>query len=311
MTSVSVVVPTANRAHVVGRAIASVLAQTFADFELLVVDDGSVDETPRVLDAVADPRVRSLRRPRNGGPSVARNTALAVARGEWMTFLDDDNEWVPTYLERQLEIAASRPEAALIHCRAQVHDDHLGRDLDVIPPVVPDGPAFCRLVNGWQPPTSGSMVRRTRLLAAGGFDEELRVAEDFDLFLRLAQEGDFAGTAEALLIRHERADREPVDRTDVYASAVPLLQQRWGPVIEARCGPTVHRRWRTSLIAKVELFRARRAARAGRRAEAMRCAGRMLALRPCPAHTIVRVLVFTALGPQAYDRLAEQRRARA
>src|SRR5882672_7023255 len=108
---VSVAISTWNRAHLVGRAIRSALAQTFEDFELLVVDDGSTDATPEVLAGVNDGRLRRVRHERNHGISRTRNTSLGLARGEWLAFLDDDNEWAPDYLERQLAFAASRPGA--------------------------------------------------------------------------------------------------------------------------------------------------------------------------------------------------------
>ncbi|PYM56358.1 MAG: glycosyl transferase, partial [Candidatus Rokuibacteriota bacterium] len=95
---VTVAVSTWNRAHLVGRAIASVLAQTFRDIEILVVDDGSTDATPQVLGRIEDCRLRIVRLDRNGGISQTRNTAIRLARGEWLAFLDDDNEWGPEYL---------------------------------------------------------------------------------------------------------------------------------------------------------------------------------------------------------------------
>ena len=115
MPRVSVAISTWNRAHLVGRAIRSALAQTFEDFELLVVDDGSSDATPEVLAAVSDARLRRVRHERNFGVSRTRNTALGLARGEWLAYLDDDNEWAPDYLERQLAFAASQPAAGVVY----------------------------------------------------------------------------------------------------------------------------------------------------------------------------------------------------
>src|SRR5687768_12700264 len=105
MPTVTVAISTWNRAHLVGRAIRSAASQTFVDTEILVVADGSTDETPDVLAAVDDPRLRRLRHDRNEGISRTRNTAIRLARGEWIAFLDDDNEWAPDYLDRQLTFA--------------------------------------------------------------------------------------------------------------------------------------------------------------------------------------------------------------
>ena len=104
LPKVSVVIPTHDRAHLVGRAIRSVLAQTFQDFEIIVVDDCSVDNTKEVVQSLADSRIRYLRHEINRGGSAARNTGIGAARGEWIAFLDSDDEWLPKKLEKQLEM---------------------------------------------------------------------------------------------------------------------------------------------------------------------------------------------------------------
>lgn len=114
---VSVIIPTHNYAGYVGEAIESVLAQTVADeaiLEILVVDDGSADETPRVLAAFDDPRIRVIRFEEPRGVSVARNTALAQVRGDLVAYHDADDRWRPEKLERQLEVLRSDPEVGLV-----------------------------------------------------------------------------------------------------------------------------------------------------------------------------------------------------
>src|SRR5262245_44962868 len=103
--TVSVVTPAYNAARYLGGTIESVLAQTYTDFEMLVVDDGSVDETFEVARSFAqrDSRIRLLRQP-NGGTSAARNRAVVYARGRYLALLDGDDRWMPDYLEAQLEI---------------------------------------------------------------------------------------------------------------------------------------------------------------------------------------------------------------
>jgi glycosyltransferase involved in cell wall biosynthesis len=106
---VSVVVPCYNYGRFVGDAVGSILAQSFRDFEVIVVDDGSTDDTPDVLRQITDQRVRVLRKP-NEGCAAARNTGRALARGEFLAFLDADDLWRPTFLERQLEVLEAEPE---------------------------------------------------------------------------------------------------------------------------------------------------------------------------------------------------------
>ncbi len=108
---VSVVVPCYNYGRFVAEAIGSILAQTYQDFEVIVVDDGSTDNTPEVLRGITDPRVRVLRK-ENGGCASARNAGRELARGEFLTFLDADDLWRPTFLERQVAVLDAEPEVS-------------------------------------------------------------------------------------------------------------------------------------------------------------------------------------------------------
>jgi glycosyltransferase involved in cell wall biosynthesis len=115
---VSVVIPTRGRAALLRRSVASALAQTMADLEVVVVVDGADPETLTALAEVNDPRVRRLPLAEPRGGAGARNAAVQAARGEWIAFLDDDDEWLPPKLERQLEVAAGSAYAhPVIACR--------------------------------------------------------------------------------------------------------------------------------------------------------------------------------------------------
>ena len=100
---VSVIIPTYNRAHLVGRAIRSVLNQTYQDFEIIVVDDGSTDNTEEVVKSFNDPRIRYIRHEENKGAAAARNTGIKAAKGKFIAFQDSDDEWLPKKLEKQME----------------------------------------------------------------------------------------------------------------------------------------------------------------------------------------------------------------
>src|SRR6202162_5963963 len=99
---VSVVIPTYNRAYIIGEALESVLTQSYLDFEIVVVDDGSTDDTPEIIQAFQDERIRYIRLERNLGCSAAYNSGIAAATGELICFLDSDDIWRPDYLERQV-----------------------------------------------------------------------------------------------------------------------------------------------------------------------------------------------------------------
>ena len=139
---VSVIIPTYNRADLVRQAVASVKAQTFRDFEIVVVDDGGTDGTCEVLSAGRELRV--LRHPDRRGVAAARNTGVAAARGEWLAFLDSDDLWLPDKLARQISWLEGQPE--LLIC--QTDETWVRRGVRVNKPA--DSPAkwrdgsFCR-----------------------------------------------------------------------------------------------------------------------------------------------------------------------
>jgi glycosyltransferase involved in cell wall biosynthesis len=123
---VSVVVPLYNKEPYIRRALDSIAAQTFGDFEAIVVDDQSSDRGPEIAAAFADPRFRVIRQP-NAGPAGARNRGIAEARGEFLAFLDADDVWRPRYLERAMEVFAASPVKAFTASHGELPDRNLER----------------------------------------------------------------------------------------------------------------------------------------------------------------------------------------
>src|SRR5215211_4427423 len=111
----SIILPTYNRAYVLWRAVESVLAQTEDRWELLVVDDGSTDATPRLMEEFRDGRIRSVKT-QNGGPSAARNLGWRMTHAPYVAYLDSDNIWRPEFLAAMLEAIKSRPDKVLWYC---------------------------------------------------------------------------------------------------------------------------------------------------------------------------------------------------
>jgi GT2 family glycosyltransferase len=184
---VSVVMPCYNAAAHLAEAVASVLGQSLADIELVVVDDGSSDASPRILAELAgtDPRLRILRQD-NAGPSQARNLGIEQARGDWLAFLDADDWWSADCLERLLE-AATRARANLAYCGWQNVGLPGGRGEPWLPPdhAAADLELLCFRSCPW--PIHALLVQRRLVREAGGFDTTLRTCEDFDLWLRLSR----------------------------------------------------------------------------------------------------------------------------
>lgn len=198
---VTVVIPTFNRHYCVGRAIESVLAQTHPKWELIVVDDGSTDGTPERLASFGD-AIKVIRQT-NQGPSAARNAGIRAARGEFVAFLDSDDEWMPDKLERQLDLMRdSRVIVAATNWRTRDAGSRTGFDsLDFTDPWVCHSPTeFVSRQGGHHMTLPSWLVRRKALLPLGGFNPSLVLAEDNDLLFRLAFVGSFALTRKVLVM---------------------------------------------------------------------------------------------------------------
>ena len=199
MPRVSVIIPTYNRAAAVKEAVASVLAQTCRDFELLVVDDGSTDGTPAALARFGE-EIRVLRSHRRRGVSAARNAGIAAAQGEWLAFLDSDDLWLPEKLERQMAFTEAHPQLLI----SQTEETWVRRGLKVNRPRShrkEGGRIFLRSLERCLVSPSAVVLHRRLLEDHGGFDEELPAAEDYDLWLRLSWRHDVGLLPEPLIIK--------------------------------------------------------------------------------------------------------------
>lgn len=179
---VSAIIPTRDRAALVGRAVASALAQTYGPLEVLVVDDGSGDDTAAVLAGFADARLRVLRHERGRGVSAARNTGLAAARGAFLALLDSDDVWLPEKTARQVAFMQERGLAI-----SQTQEIWMRGGRRVNPGRVhakPDGFFFDKALERCLVSPSTVLFTRAFYEEVGGFDERLPACEDYDLWLR-------------------------------------------------------------------------------------------------------------------------------
>jgi glycosyltransferase involved in cell wall biosynthesis len=206
--SVSVVIPAFNRVGTIRAAVESVLSQSYTDFELLVVDDGSSDGTMDRLADIDDMRLRLLSNPRNMGVSAARNTGIWNARGAWVAFQDSDDEWMPRKLEKQIaRIASLGPDCVGGYCGMTI----VGSP-STLPSETPSERYYPDETLGIREGNIGSALLRTSLISTqtlvarhdlltriGGFDEALPALVDWDCVLRLARLGPFAFVDEPLV----------------------------------------------------------------------------------------------------------------
>jgi glycosyltransferase involved in cell wall biosynthesis len=185
MAAVSVILPTFNRAHKIARAVASVLYQTFSDYEILVVDDGSGDATPEALTPFL-PRIRSITHSKNHGVSAARNTGIRESDSPLVAFLDSDDYWLPEKLATQVSFFSKHPEA--VAC--QTEELWIRRGVRVNPMkkhIKPSGQIFEPSLKLCVVSPSAVLLKRSLLEEVGLFDEGFPACEDYDLWLRISR----------------------------------------------------------------------------------------------------------------------------
>jgi glycosyltransferase involved in cell wall biosynthesis len=221
VVEVSVVIPTRNRCEWLRLALRSALSQQGVDVEVIVVDDGSTDETGQMITDMDEPRVRLVRQVERTGVSAARNRGAAEAQGEWLAFLDDDDLWASNKLSRQLEAAA-------VAGRTWVYTGSVNADetLQVTggePPMPPE--KVVKLVRRYNVlPGGGSyvIVRRSVFEHVGPFDPHLANGEDWEMWIRLAQQGLPAWVPEPLMAYRLHPENASLDVEAVWAGVAAI-----------------------------------------------------------------------------------------
>jgi len=296
MTKVSAIIPVFNGSATLRQAIDSVLAQSCAELELIVVDDGSSDATPAIIESYG-PRLQRIRQS-NAGPAAARNAGVRTARGEYLAFLDADDRWLPGMLRRMTTILDSDPACAMVYGDLLMVDSD-GRSLatSLIGPEYVHPPSMEEiLARMWPIMPSAALIRRSAFDACGGFVEDFRGAgfEDAFLWLRLREQGHFRYIPEALATwrfswfpttlkaQPNRRDRDTFAR---------LVRQYYrvdpSPLVEARIRAT------RSILGYIGL----RALRQGNRQAARRAFASALRLDPYRLRNIFRFArTFLPLG---------------
>src|SRR5258708_5260214 len=243
MPRVSIILPVYNRAATVGRAIASVVAQTEHDWELIVVDDGSHDDLSGAIAAVLDHRVHLLRNERNRGAAAARNSGIRAARAPFIAFIDSDDEWMPMKLERQIEaIERSQPPLGALCTAFRLRRTRTGYAEDRYPRA--DGSWAASFLDGcFVSPGSTLLARRECFEAVGMLDEALERFEDWDWLLRLVERYRFDCLPEVLAVVHVGKPPEAA----IIDRASRDLEARHAARIRSTAGAKGLRRFRASL----------------------------------------------------------------
>jgi glycosyltransferase involved in cell wall biosynthesis len=234
MSAVSVIIPTYNRAKTIVPAIESVFAQGYRDWELIVVDDGSEDDTAKVVESYGD-RIRFVRQ-ENAGPAAARNRGVELARGEWLAFLDSDDTWRPEKLARHLEFTEALGVSVCFHDLRFVRIDTGA--------VIESWNSYLLQSRGREPVnglidpaellmagidvlfTTTLLMRTEAFTQAGGFAVDMPPCEDIDLYLRLARSHKFGFLAEPLAERGWASNWDGVKTYQMRIEAMRRARER-------------------------------------------------------------------------------------
>jgi len=205
---VSIILTTFNRSHIIERAIKSVKNQTYKDWELIIVDDCSSDDTPFIVKKFLSDKIKYIRLSTNKGPAGARNAGMRVAKGEFIAFLDDDDEWLPKKLERQISVFKTLSTPSFIFCNGLC----LGTSKKYAWPIeIPSG--YLQMKGSYFsykkaiPPPPSWLICREIFEEIGYFDECFRIWEDIDYLVRISKKFPFYFLNEILVKWHSEETR--------------------------------------------------------------------------------------------------------
>jgi glycosyltransferase involved in cell wall biosynthesis len=282
---VSVIIPVYNGAATIDRALQSVFDQTFTDYEIVICDDGSTDDTPSVLAKYGD-RLRVVRQPNRGLPA-ARNAAVAASRGELLALIDHDDEWLPQKLVLVVAAMRSDPGAALLYSdKIVVNEASEEFRLSEVRPETAHAPTMDEMLARIWPITPSTVVmRRDAFHRAGGFCEQLISAEDIHFWLLMREQGHFIYLPERL-VRFTYGQLFPkVLNRDIGPDAiVDLIRARYGAHADGLVKNFI--RHRVRMIANAGVVEMSR--------------GNMEGARRC----FIRVLRYDPLYLKSYTRIA-------
>lgn len=306
---VSVVLPTFNRASLLHRSISSILNQSMTALELIVVDDGSQDETVKVVESFADSRINFIKLGKNYGGNYARNRGIQASRANYVAFLDSDDEWLPTKLERQLaRLEDDRISATVVYSQYYEYQEWTERTILLNTPH--EGDVFQFLLKGWCPALSTFIIQRAALLEIGGFDETLPSFQDYDLFLRLAQKGNpFIAAPEPLVKKYVHKNHQVSGNWASKLRGFEIFQSRWSVSMKETLGYFGYRRWVANHLAFVCFRQLQSKIAEGKRLEATPYLLNICRFLPWSWRLLLKGLTVILIGESVYGSLSRAKNA--
>ena len=226
---VSVIIPTYNRADLLRKSIESVQNQTYEEWEIIIVDDCSTDGTEQVVKEFGDFRIRYIRNEKNLGAGASRNKGVALARYDYIAFQDSDDVWRCGKLEKQMQYMMNYSEYDMVYCSFLKHYSD-GREI-----IVPNkqignrqGNMYTTLLINNVISTQTILIKKESFVLCGGFDEELRAIEDWDLVLRISEKSQVGFVPEVLVDVYETQGSISYDGAGYYKARCKMLAANAG-----------------------------------------------------------------------------------
>lgn len=220
---ISVVMPCYNSAHVIGKTIANLYRQTFQNFELIVVDDGSLDNSLEVLQEITTlyQNIKIISQ-QNKGPGPARNRGLEAASGEFIAFLDSDDSWHPELLAKLYHKLEENPNCVLAYCGWQNIGLSAEKSQPYIPPDYQENDKFAALLRSCPWPIHAALTHKFAIDQVGGFNENWLTAEDFDMWIRIAMFANIVRVPEVLAYYHHQQGEQ------ISSNRLRAILNHWG-----------------------------------------------------------------------------------
>lgn len=248
---ISAVITTHNRKELLIRAVMSACNQTYQNLEIIVVDDASTDGTGEKLSEIKDSRIRYIyiRPEESKGGNYARNTGIRNAKGEYIAFLDDDDEWLPEKIEKQYVVVHDHPEVSFVAC-ARIYEYDFKKQIKQKISDLIEGDLSQTIFTTMPYTTSAIMVNKSLLKEVGMFDEQLCFWQDYDLEIRLCQKGNVAVVKDFLLLyRVITADKGRLtNNIDGWIEAVSYIESKYKELIDKL--PNEYKKKRNAMIGK-------------------------------------------------------------
>ncbi|MEP9410713.1 MAG: glycosyltransferase family 2 protein [Candidatus Brocadia sp.] len=235
MPKVSVVIPTYNRPEFLSSAIASVLNQTFQDFEIIVVDDGSKDNTPEVVNRLNNKKIKYIRNEINKGEAGARNTGIMNSNSEYIAFLDDDDEWLPEKLALQVDLLKNSPTKVGVVYTGYIEVDKTSRK--ILQKIFPIKRGYIHrdlFIKNYVGVPSTVIVRRICFERIGLFDGNVVYPTDYDMWIRLSKEFHFEYIKKPL-VKYYIHKNTISSNYEIRIQGIKVMLERYSNIYYSNC----------------------------------------------------------------------------